>query len=76
MRRGAHIAEAFVVPNVRGMRLVVARRAIVRAHCAVGHVTRVGSRTGASRVLRQAPPPRSLLPRDGRVDLVVSSRRR
>jgi hypothetical protein len=68
-------AEVCVVPNVRGMRLGVARRAIVRARCAVGHVTRVGSRTGASRVLRQAPPPRALLPRHGRVDLVASSRR-
>jgi PASTA domain len=69
-------AEACVAPNVRGMRLVVARRAIARARCAVGHVTRVGSRTEAGRVLRQVPPPSSLLPRGGRVDLVVSSRRR
>jgi hypothetical protein len=68
-------AKACVVPNVRGMRLVVARRAIVRAGCAVGHVTRVGSRRGASRVLRQAPPPRALLPHRGRVDLIVSSPR-
>jgi hypothetical protein len=71
----ALFAEACVVPNVRGMRLGAARRAIVRAHCAVGHVTRLGSRKGASRVSRQAPPPRALLPRHGRVDLVVSSRR-
>jgi hypothetical protein len=71
----AVFAEACVVPNVRGMRLGVARRAIVRARCTVGHVTRVGSRTGAGRVLRQAPPPRTLLPRRGRVDLVVSLRR-
>jgi hypothetical protein len=68
-------AETCVVPNVRGMRLGLARRAIARARCAVGNVTRFGSRTGASRVLRQAPPPGALLARHGRVDLVVSARR-
>lgn len=63
---------ACVVPPVKGVPLPRARRLIARARCAVGHLTRVRSPRAVGRVLRQAPRPGALLPRGGRVDLVVA----
>ena len=61
------------VPNVRGKTLVVARRSIKRARCAVGKVTRKPSRkVKRGRVISQSPRAGRLLPRNGKVKLVVS----
>ena len=61
------------VPNVRGKTLVVARRSIKRARCAVGKVTRKPSRrVKKGRVISQSPRAGRLLPQNGKVKLVVS----
>jgi hypothetical protein len=74
IRRSAY-DQACVVPNVRGLSLVAARRALVRERCSLGAVKRIERRTAAGRVLRQSPPARALLPLGGRVDLILGSRR-
>ena len=62
-----------VVPNVRGKTLAVAKKAIVRAKCAVGSIRHARSRTvKRGRVISQAPPPRTSLGGAARVNLVVS----
>ena len=61
-----------IVPNVKKKRLAKARAAIVRAHCALGRVTRAYSRARAGIVLGQKPAPRARLPKGARVGLVVS----
>jgi hypothetical protein len=65
---------ACVVPAVKGV--PQPRRLIAHAGCAVGSVTRVQSSRAAGRVVRQAPRADALLPRCGRVDLVVAVPRR
>jgi uncharacterized delta-60 repeat protein len=61
------------VPNVRGKTLVVARRSIKRARCAVGKVTRKPSRkVKKGRVISQSPRAGRLLPQRSKVKLVVS----
>jgi PASTA domain len=66
-----------VVPNVRGKRLVAARKAITKARCRVGRVTRSWSaRVAAGKVIKQRPAPRTRLAARSRVHLVVSRGRR
>jgi beta-lactam-binding protein with PASTA domain len=61
------------VPNVRGKTLVVARRSIKRARCAVGKITRKPSRkVKKGRVISQSPRAGRLLPQNSKVKLVVS----
>src|SRR5919197_2117575 len=62
-----------VVPRVIGMRLPRARRRIRRAHCSVGRITRVPSRS-VGRVIRQTPRAGRRLRRGGHVNLVVGRR--
>jgi hypothetical protein len=61
-----------VVPNVKKKRLLGARAAIVRAHCALGKVTRIYARARAGIVIGQKPAPRARLAKGARVRLVVS----
>lgn len=61
-----------VVPNVKKRRLAKARAAIVRAHCALGKVTRAHARARAGIVIGQKPAPRARLAKGARVRLVVS----
>jgi beta-lactam-binding protein with PASTA domain len=64
------------VPSVVGLRLSAARSRIRRAHCRVGRIrTRQGvRRRQVGRVVAQQPRPRTILPRGGRVRLVVGRR--
>lgn len=65
------------VPNVRGLRLVRARRAIVAAHCTVGKLVRKYSRTvKKGRVISEKPRARTKLANKAKVNLVVSRGRR
>ena len=62
-----------IVPKVKGKTLTAARRAILAAHCAVGHVRRAASKKiPKGRVLAQAPAPGKHLKRGSKVNLVVS----
>jgi beta-lactam-binding protein with PASTA domain len=66
-----------VVPRVRGKLLAAARRAITRAHCSTGKVTRAYSpRVGKGRVISQKPPAGRKLRKGAKVSLVVSRGRR
>jgi hypothetical protein len=61
------------VPQVKGKTLPLARRAITRAGCRVGTKLRAHSRTMArGRVLSQSPHASRVVPRGGKVNLVVS----
>jgi FG-GAP-like repeat/PASTA domain/FG-GAP repeat len=61
------------VPDVRHVALVVARRAVARARCRLGTVHRVYSlRVKRGRVISQSPKPGTVLPRRGKVTLVIS----
>jgi serine protease AprX len=65
------------VPNVKGMLLAKARRAVIRAHCSVGRITHAFSthvRTG--RVISQRPAPKAQRKKGARVSLVVSKGKR
>jgi plastocyanin len=64
------------VPRVVGKKLLVARRAITRAHCRVGRVRKTRSRKARGRVVSQSPRPGVRRPRGTRVNLVVSRGRR
>jgi len=61
-----------VVPNVKKKRLAKARAAILRAHCALGKVTRAYARRRVGLVIGQKPAPRARLARGAKVRLVVS----
>jgi subtilisin family serine protease len=61
-----------VVPNIKKKRLAKARAAIVRAHCALGKVTRTYARARAGIVIGQKPAPRARLAKGAKVRLVVS----
>ena len=66
-------ARSCVVPNVRGRTLPAAKRAISRAGCRLGKIHRDHSKTLAKgRVISEAPDPRMVLSRGGKVDVVVS----
>jgi beta-lactam-binding protein with PASTA domain len=65
------------VPNVRGMRLAAAKRSIAQGHCRLGETRRAYSRTvKTGRVISQTPWPGSVLPKRGKVNLVVSRGRK
>ena len=65
------------VQNVRGKTLPVAKRTIGRANCRVGTVRSDYSKTlTRGRVLSQKPKPGTVLPKRGKVNLVVSRGRR
>ena len=62
-----------IVPRVVGKTLAAARRAIARAHCSTGRITRASSaRVAKGRVIAQRPAPRTRRPSLAKVDLVVS----
>jgi len=61
------------VPNVRGKTLPSAKRAVGRAHCSIGEIRRVHSKSVRSgRVTSERPKSGTLLPSRGKVSLVVS----
>jgi alpha-tubulin suppressor-like RCC1 family protein len=62
-----------VVPKVTGKKLAAAKRAIGKAHCAVGKVTKVSSkRVKKGRVISQKPKPSTTRPAAWQVALRVS----
>jgi uncharacterized repeat protein (TIGR01451 family) len=64
---------ACVVPRVVGKPLTAAKRAIARAHCSTGRITRAASaKVATGRVIAQRPAPGSRRPSLAKVDLVVS----
>jgi hypothetical protein len=66
-----------VVPGLRGKTLAAARRALRRAHCRLGHVTRQrSSAVRRGRVIGSRPGRRTRLVRDARVALTLSRGRR
>jgi beta-lactam-binding protein with PASTA domain len=66
-----------LVPNVKGKRLPAAKRALARAHCRLGKVTRAYSRAKKKGiVVSQKPRPGTRHTRGTRVSLVVSKGRR
>jgi hypothetical protein len=69
----AGILQRATVPNVVGKRLAAAKKAIVRAGCAVGKITRVRSaRVRAGRVISERPKASTHVTRGTKVRLVVS----
>jgi hypothetical protein len=65
------------VQYVEGMTLSAAKRTIARANCRVGKVRRAYSRTVTrGRVISEKPGPLTVLPKRGKVNLVVSRGRR
>jgi len=65
------------VPRLRGLTLLTARRQLVKRGCAIGRVTRTGSRRVArGRVVGQRPAPGLRLRRGTRVAVVLSRGRR
>ena len=67
--------EACRVPRVTGRRLAEAKRAIVRAGCSVGTISRkTSSKRLAGRVLAQKPRPATVLRKGARVTLLVGGR--
>jgi uncharacterized delta-60 repeat protein len=66
-----------VVPSVKRKRLAAAKRAIRRAHCSVGRITRAYSaKVKRGRVISQKPKPGTTLPHGAKVSLKVSKGRR
>jgi len=63
-----------VVPNVVGKKRGAAKKALKKAHCAVGKVRKKRSSGKPNRVLSQKPKPGKHLPAGSKVSLVVSKR--
>lgn len=63
---------ACVVPKLKGKRLRAAKRALIRAHCRAGKVTRKYSRVRRGRVISQKPKAGRHLRAGAKVRLVVS----
>lgn len=64
-----------VVPRLKGLRPVAARKVLTEAGCAFGEVTRnPARRRRRGRILRQAPAPGTSLPLGAVVDVVVGRR--
>jgi hypothetical protein len=62
-----------VVPKVKGKRLPAAKRAVRKAHCSVGKVTRAFSKSvKKGRVISQKPKPGKKLAAGSKVKLKVS----
>jgi subtilisin family serine protease len=66
------VLRACVVPALRGLRLAVAKAAVVHAGCSVGRVRRALSRLRRGRVVSQSPRAGRRLAARARVHLVVS----
>jgi len=65
------------VPAVMGKPLAVAVRAILKRHCSVGTIRRAFSKVvKKDHVISQMPRPRTLLPNQGKVNLVLSRGRK
>jgi beta-lactam-binding protein with PASTA domain len=70
-------APKCVVPNVKGKPLTTARKKISAAHCKVGKVTHVRSKTvKKGKIVSQKPKPATKLAAGGKVKLVVSKGKR
>ena len=66
-----------VVQDVAFMTLAAAKRMIARANCRVGKIRRAYSKTvKRGRVISQKPKPGTVLPKRGKVNLVVSRGRK
>jgi beta-lactam-binding protein with PASTA domain len=62
-----------VVPQVKGKTLSAAKRAITKAYCALGKVTRTFSKSvKKGRVISQRPKPGKTLAAGSKVELTVS----
>jgi hypothetical protein len=68
--------RACIVPNVGRKTLAAARRALTKAHCRTGRISRAYSRVGKGRVVSQTPRRGARLPNRARVKLVISRGRR
>ena len=69
--------RACTVPNVKGQTVLVATRTLARASCRVGKVHRSHSRSvRTGRVISQKPKSGAVLPSGGKVDLIISLRRK
>ena len=61
------------VPNLKGKTLPAAKRVIMRAHCSVGKIRRANSRiVKLGHVMSQKPNFGAVLPKGGKVNLVIS----
>jgi subtilase family serine protease len=69
-------APVCLVPKVKGKTLAAAKRALARAHCKVGKVTRKFSKVRRGRVISQRPRPGTSLAAGARVNLVISKGKR
>jgi VCBS repeat protein/PASTA domain-containing protein/FG-GAP repeat protein len=66
-----------VVPNVWDLGLAAAKRELLRENCRVGTILRANSKTvGRGRVISDKPKPGTVLPKGGRVNLLVSRGRK
>jgi virginiamycin B lyase len=66
-------APKCLVPNVRGKTLAAAKKALVKAHCAVGRVTRAGSKhVRRGSVISEGPGAGRSLATGSKIKLVVS----
>jgi beta-lactam-binding protein with PASTA domain len=64
-----------IVPRVIGLRLLIARRKIRRAHCTLGRVRYKRSRRSrAGRVIWQSPKPGAVKSMSWRVTLLIGRR--
>jgi hypothetical protein len=61
-----------IVPKVKGKRLKAAKRALTKAHCRAGKITRRYAKAEKGRVIRQKPGARRHRPNRTKVSLVVS----
>jgi hypothetical protein len=64
------------VQDVNGQILPTAKRRLARANCRVGTIRRAYSSVKTGRVISQTPKPGTVLPKRGKVNLVVSRGRR
>jgi eukaryotic-like serine/threonine-protein kinase len=65
------------VPNVKGKSLRGVKQIVVRAHCRVGEIRRAYSnKVEKGRVISETPKPGKVLPKGGKVNLVVSRGRK
>jgi subtilisin family serine protease len=65
-----------IVPRLKGKTLVAAKRALVRARCAIGRISRRRSPVRKGRVIAQSPRAGSRRPRGARVSVTISRGRR
>jgi hypothetical protein len=68
-------SPACVVPRLRGLKPVAARRALAAAHCVLGRVSRRSARHNRrGRIIRQASPAGTVLPLGTPIEVVVGRR--